>query len=219
MKYYSQYGQDKYVHTKFFHDLSGGVFVDVGAHDGITLNNTLFFEETLNWKGINIEPIPSVFENLKMNRPNCINLECAISNENSDSSAFLLGVGYTEMLSGLVNTYDQRHHQRMEHENKIYSGKKEIIQVHTKKLETVFDEYSINRVHYLTIDTEGGEFEVIKSINFDKVFIDLIQFEDNYSDIGSQIVAYLNTKQYKVVKNDVDIFMIHEKSPYATKLL
>jgi FkbM family methyltransferase len=217
MKYYSQYGQDEYVHKQFFHDLCDGTFVDVGAHDGVTINNTLFFEETLGWKGINIEPIPAVFESLKVNRPNCINLNCAISNEDSEQP-FLLAIGYAEMLSGLVNTYDPRHYQRLEIENHIHSGQKEIIQVKTRKLETILDEHSIKRIHYLTIDTEGAEFEVLKSINFDKVFIDLIQFEDNYSDIGAQIVEYLKTKRYKVVKGGGDIFMIHEDSPYAKRV-
>lgn len=217
MKYYSQYGQDEYVHKQFFYDLREGMFVDVGAHDGVTINNTLFFEETLGWKGINIEPIPAVFESLKSNRPNCININCAVSTEESDNSYFFLAIGYAEMLSGLVNTYDPRHYQRLEIENQIHSGQKEIIQVKTRKLETIFDEHSIKHVHYLTIDTEGAEFEVVKSINFDKVFIDLIQFEDNYSDTGAQIVDYLKTKRYKLVKGGGDIFMIHEDSPYTNR--
>ena len=39
----------------------------------------------------------------------------------------------------------------------------------SKKLETIFDENNISRVHYLSIDVEGAEFEVIKSINFEKI--------------------------------------------------
>ncbi len=61
MTYYSQHRQDEYLFKNFFYDTYNGVFVDVGAHDGIDLNNTLFFEKELHWKGINIEPIPSVF--------------------------------------------------------------------------------------------------------------------------------------------------------------
>ena len=56
--YYSQCDQDKYLHMNVFKDYKSGVFVDVGAHDGKTFNNTLFFEENYKWSGINIEPIP-----------------------------------------------------------------------------------------------------------------------------------------------------------------
>ena len=58
----------------------------------------------------------------------------------------------------------------------------EIIKVNTNKLETIFDKNNISKVNYLSIDVEGAEFEVIKSINFDKVFIDVIGFENNYDD-------------------------------------
>jgi FkbM family methyltransferase len=41
----------------------------------------------------------------------------------------------------------------------------EIIKVNTKKLETIFDENNVSHINYLSIDVEGAEFEVIKSIN------------------------------------------------------
>ena len=41
---------------------------------------------------------------------------------------------------------------------------------------------------------EGVEFEVIKSINFDKVFIDVIAFENNYIDKSIPIINYLFKK-------------------------
>jgi FkbM family methyltransferase len=57
----------------------------------------------------------------------------------------------------------------------------QIISVQTKRLETIFDEHNVSRINYLSIDVEGAEFEVIKSINFE-VFIDVIGFENNYRD-------------------------------------
>jgi hypothetical protein len=70
-KYYSQYGQDKFAHEKFFNNKKDGIFVDIGAHDGISYSNTYFFEKHLEWQGICIEPLPKVFEDLTTNR-NCI---------------------------------------------------------------------------------------------------------------------------------------------------
>lgn len=66
----SQYKQDKILEEKIFRGFKNGFFVDVGAHDGITINNTLYFEEYNMWKGLNIEANPDVFEKLKKNRPN-----------------------------------------------------------------------------------------------------------------------------------------------------
>lgn len=213
--YYSQCGQDKFLHTQVFKDFKGGVFVDVGAHDGRSINNTLFFEETLQWTGINIEPIPDIYAKLVYNRPSCINIQCAINKENGISD-FILNKGYTEMLSGLKEHYDPRHFDRLNNEISSKGGSTQIVQVETKRLESIFNLHNITHVHYLSIDVEGGEWPVIQSINFNKVYIDVIEFENNYPDSSSHIVAYLESKGYSLISGNHswDIMMIHKDSPF-----
>lgn len=118
------------------------------------------------------------------------------------------------MLSGIKNTYDSRHIERLNRENQQYGSSTKIIKVPTKKLETICDYYNILHINYLSIDVEGGEFEVIESINFDKVFIDVIQFENNYNDTAIPILKYLEGNNYVVVKRSKDIFMIHKNSSF-----
>jgi len=43
--FYSQYCQDRSLENCIFKSFKNGVFMDVGAHDGVDLNNTLFFEK------------------------------------------------------------------------------------------------------------------------------------------------------------------------------
>ena len=50
--FHSQDNQDKYLETNIFKGYINGVYVDVGAHDGISINNTLYFEKNNNWSGI-----------------------------------------------------------------------------------------------------------------------------------------------------------------------
>ena len=88
------------------------------------------------------------------------------------------------MLSGLKSFYDQRHYNRLCRENAIMNSTTDTILVETKKIETICRDHDIKHIHYLSIDVEGAEFEVIKSINFDTVFIDVIGFENNYPDVG-----------------------------------
>lgn len=213
MEYYSQHKQDYILETEIFNSFKNGFFVDVGAHDGKSINNTLHFENNHNWTGINIEPLPDVFNKLTQNRPKCKNYNVAID-ENEGESTFIRGVGYTEMISGLTKHYDPRHTNRLNTEINRYGGSKEELKVKTKRLESIFDENNIKHVHYLTIDVEGAEFAVIKSINFDKVFIDVIEFENNYDDVSVPIIKYLEDKGYKMYKKMADIFMIHNKSPF-----
>jgi len=209
--FYSQDNQDMFLEKTIFRGYKNGFFVDVGAHDGVSINNTLHFEKYNNWKGINIEPIKKVYDKLVNNRPNNINLNLAVCNNDGDTE-FLCNTGYTEMISGIKDNFDSRHWQRLQNENKIMGSTTEIIKVNTKKLETICDEYNISHINYLSIDVEGAEFEVIKSINFDKVFIDVIGFENNYDDNSIPIIKYLEDNNFVMIHKSLDIFMIHRKS-------
>lgn len=216
--FHSQFQQDELLEQFIFKGFKNGFFIDVGAHDGVSLNNTLYFEKQNNWNGINIEPIPSVFKKLTDNRKNCTNLNCAISLQNGTAD-FLLNTGYTEMLSGLKENYDSRHLNRLTHENEQYSAHTEIVKVPTRTLESICDEHDIKRIHYLSIDVEGAEFDVIRSINFDKIFIDVIEFESNYPDTSIPIVKYLEEKHYVLLSTQcIDIFMIHTDSIFYKNL-
>lgn len=211
--FYSQFKQDELLEQNVFKGYKNGIFMDVGAHDGVSINNTLYFEKNNNWTGYNIEPIKSVYEKLVINRPNSININCAVCNNNG-TAQFLCNTGYTEMISGLKDCFDIRHVLRLKNENEAMGSKTEIIKVKTKKLEDICDEYNIKHIDFLSIDVEGAEFEVIKSINFDKIFIDVIIFENNYNDVSVPIIDYLKNKNYIEIYNFKDIFMIHEKSKF-----
>lgn len=211
--FYSQDGQDSFLETYIFKGYTDGFFVDVGAHDGRTINNTLHFEEK-GWKGINIEPIKEVYEKLCLNRPNCVNINCAVSSVSGDRE-FILNKGYTEMLSGLLDTFHPNHFQRLYRENMQTNSNSEVIHVKTKRLDEILEDHNVKRVHYLSIDVEGAECEVIKSINFERVFIDVIGFEDNYKDASEKIVSYLVDKGYRIIHKSLDIFMIHKNSMFS----
>ena len=211
--FHSQDNQDKYLETNIFKGYKNGFYVDVGAHDGVSLNNTLYFEKNNNWRGINIEPIKKVFDNLVINRPNNINLNCAVCNNDGETD-FLCNIGYTEMISGIKDNFDIRHLHRLQRENIQYGSITEVIKVETKKLETILHENDISHINYLSIDVEGAEFEVIKSINFDKVFIDVIGFENNYNDVSVPIVEYLQNKGFIFIHQSLDIFMINKMSVF-----
>lgn len=107
--------------------------------------------------------------------------------------------------------YDIRHEHRLNKENNIHGSTTEIIEVETMKIETICDIHKISHINYLSIDVEGGEFELIKSINF-KVYIDVIGYENNYYDTSIPIIKYLEEKDYIVINICLDIFMIHKKS-------
>ncbi len=180
--YFSQpsVGQDNYLNEHIFKGKKNGIFVDIGAHDGITHSNTYFFEKELHWTGICIEPLPIVFEKLKQNRKSilvngCIGLQ-------SGESPFLMVEGYPEMLSGLQETYDPRHLDRLHAEIAQYGGSYTIALVKVYLLMDLLKLHEITHIDYLSIDTEGSEFAILKTIDFDRVTIDVLSIENNYKD-------------------------------------
>src|SRR5262249_14412066 len=121
--YQSQCAQDIFLDRWLFGGISGGIFVDIGAHDGGTGSNSYFFEKTRHWRGICIEPNPTVYAKLVENR-SCILRNCCIS-DRSGIVPFLKVSGYAEMLSGIVDKYDPQHRMRVQHELQEFGGSSE----------------------------------------------------------------------------------------------
>lgn len=215
--YHSQEKQDLLLDTHIFQGFKRGVFVEVGAWDGVCYSNTLFFEKERGWTGLTIEPHPDKYEELKKNRPSTVHLNVAVNDVN-EVVDFLTITGETSMLSGIKSHYDPRHLQRIENETKQLNTTYTTIPIQSKRLDTIFTEHNVQRVHYLSIDVEGSEFNVIRSIDFGKVFIDVIGFENNYPDKSGVIIEYLKTKGYvKSSVESIDIFMIHTSSPFHSR--
>ena len=181
MKFYSQYSQDKIIYNKFFKNKKNGVFIEIGADDGIDKSNTLFFEETLNWTGIAIEARKNAYDKLKNNRK-CICINAVLSDKEEDVE-FMSIDGYGKGLSGMVDKYDDKHVKRISNEIKNEKNKgHEIIKVKTSKLNNILEKHEIFYVDYLSIDTEGSELSILKTIDFSKFHIEIIDCEDNYND-------------------------------------
>lgn len=156
---YSQYGQDLAV-LDLLENISSGVFIDIGANDGLTFSNSLLFEEK-GWQGICVEPHPLIFEELKKQRGcQCVNACIA----DHDSSVDFLAVnGPAHMLSGIEDFMDQGHKIRIDKEIQERGGSKQRIRVETLSPRTLIERYSISQIDFLSVDTEGCELPILRS--------------------------------------------------------
>ncbi len=207
---YGQYGQDGYVNEHYFKNRRGGVFIDIGAHNGMTYSNTYFFEKELGWTGICIEPLPERFAELQVCR-SCICIQGCVADTDGVSQLLKVSSPYvnTEMLSGLQDKYDPRHFERMKIEVATYGGSYEYIDVQCYKLNGLLEKNGITHVNFLSIDTEGGEFDILSSIDFSKYKIDVITVEDNYGD--SRFISFLEEKGYTLITRlGMDLLFVHK---------
>jgi FkbM family methyltransferase len=200
LQFYSQYKQDQYVYEKFFQNKRNGIFVDIGAHDGVTLSNTCFFEKSMGWTGICVEPIPEVYNRLKANR-NCLCIQGCIFDD-LENVPFLMITGWAEMLSGIVENYDPQHVERIQREINSNGGHSEVINVKCYNLTQLLLDNHIQHVDYLSIDTEGGEFNILRSIDFNRVDIDVIEVENNYQEPFQEFLEPFGYKKVCVLGPD-----------------
>lgn len=206
--YYSQFKQDEYLNNAIFKNKKNGVFIDIGAYDGVLLSNSYFFEKSLGWHGICIEPMPHVYKQLCENR-SAICIEGCI-NPDKKTAEFLMISGYSDMLSGIIDLYDPLHMQRVEHEVAIYNQKAEKITVACYQINDILSENDISHVDYLSLDTEGGEYEILTSIDYDTYTIDVLSVENNFKE--ERFRKFLSTKGYRLVKNlGCDEIYIHNR--------
>jgi FkbM family methyltransferase len=164
---------EKKIH-EFFNFKTDGFFVDIGAHNGLSLSNTKFLEDA-GWNGICIEPHPNVFNQLVENRK-CQKVNCALWDKDTKVN-FLSLSGYTEMLSGIYESYDSRHYNRILNELNHHGGQSEMIEIDAKRFESVVDR---KKIDFLSIDTEGSELQILSQIDFNKFDIGLICVENNF---------------------------------------
>lgn len=192
--YFSQYKQDKFLNEVVFLNKKEGFFIDIGAHDGILFSNSLFFERVNGWSGICVEPNPSVFNKLMSNRKS-INLNVCIGSENKKVK-FTQIEGYSEMLSGITEKYDGRHIERINNDILIKGGKINEIEVDMITLSDVI-ELRNKRIDFISIDTEGNEFDIVSSIDFDLLDVKSLVVENNYKD--NRTAAHLNSLGFKLI--------------------
>lgn len=208
LEFHSQFDQDRYLYQKFFKEKRNGIFVDIGAHDGVTFSNTYFFEKTMGWTGICIEPIPEVFECLKNARDALCIQGCISSHQGT--VPFLRIKGDSEMLSGILNNYDPEHLNRVQKELEAYGGSAEIITVLCYDLTTLLLSQGLSHIDYMSIDTEGGELEILKSLDFQSIEVEVIDVENNLGT--DRFKDFLEPLGYKrVIKLGVDEIYAREK--------
>jgi len=206
---FSQLKQDVEV-LEIYNNLKNGFFIEIGANDGIKYSNTYLLEKYYNWKGICIEPIPSLFNTLCKNRPNSICCKNAVYNQSNLNMLFNISNTNT-LLSGMHNHYDNANIKN------IVDSDKEQILVKTITLNDLLIKYNSPKfIHYLSLDTEGTELEILQSVDFSKYTFGLIDIEHNFIEPKrSQIreLLVLNGYNYRR-QNKFDDCYIHKSILY-----
>ena len=167
----SQLRQDLFVlcETDF---MRGGYFVEFGATNGHSLSNTHLLEKEFSWSGILAEPALVWHSELHANRPNSSIEELCVW---SDSDSLL---EFSETTDPELSTLD--FFGSIDH-SVAKARKVRSYNVQTISLLDLLRKYNAPKhIDYLSIDTEGSEFEILNSFDFTEYSFGVITCEHNY---------------------------------------
>ena len=189
--------------------------VVVGAHIGVHIKSEI--ENFKKDKILLIEPVPHNIEAIKKNLSDYKNViieQITLGSKKEIRDFYFIKEDSISKLkkhwaSG-IGSFDKEH--ILSHKSKRFDVKENDIKkinIQCLKFSDLIDKYSINSIHKLLIDVEGSEYEILKDIDLDKIYIKNIIFEykhfDGYFKQGNkfnEITLRLKNNDYKIIKLD-----------------
>lgn len=165
-----------------------GYFIEFGATDGIEKSNTYLLEKKYRWKGILAEPDPRWHESLHRNRTAIIDTSCVWKYSNQEMEFCATD---DPELSTIKEFAGRDLHREKRKSNKTFFVK-------SISLSDLLAKHKApENIDYLSIDTEGSEFEILRHFDFDKYNIAVITCEHNFNLERNNIFELLRSKGYR----------------------
>ena len=196
LKARSQIGQDLFVQAtlNFKQD---GYFVEFGATNGVDLSNSFMLEKSFGWNGILAEPAMFWHDALKKNRECNIDTACVWRVSNSSLEFNEVNAAAHSTLNSFS---DGDCHASLRKKGRKYK-------VETISLVDLLDKHRAPAdIDYLSLDTEGSEFEILNAFDFDKYRFKIITCEHNHTANRDKIYSLLSARGYQRTMESVSDF-------------
>lgn len=179
-------------------------FLEFGATDGISLSNSHMLESHFGWTGILAEPSPQWHYELKKNRPNTeILTECIWKSSGEKLDFFVSDIGVLSTLSDFKESDISSMPGNTE--RRVKNGK--TIKVDTISINDVMEKnFNGQAPSYISIDTEGSEYEILKSFDFEKYQPVVFTIEHNFTNLQDKIDNLMISKGYVRVFRKITAF-------------
>jgi FkbM family methyltransferase len=195
--FHSQLGQDKWIIGKVFPGVRDGYFVDVGAWDAVQHSNSKALED-LGWDGICIDPFPRNWKNRR-----CQLFREVVYDRKGEKIEF--------RLAGPFSGIDE--HIGIWRE--LTQGGR-VVELTTTTLADILQRANAPKyIHYVSIDVEGAELEVLRGFPFSEYTVGAFTIEHNFEEPRrTQIRQLLEQHGYRLARQqDVDDWYLLDREP------
>jgi FkbM family methyltransferase len=175
-----------------------GYFVEAGGADGIVHSNSYLFEKELGWSGLIGEPSSQWHRALEDSR-SCHVERRALARKTGD--LLLFSETRDPLFSGASHTGDS-----------ITAGsiKSKVVKTYEVGTVSLVDSLNAHRapeiIDFISLDTEGGELEILKGWHGEKYQFKFVSIEHNYRSDRAGIVSFMRGMGYQLVFENISRF-------------
>ena len=184
---YSQHGEQAVIVA---HCGEPGVFLDIGANDGLTFSNTRALVD-LGWRGVHVEPGAAAFAKLKQNLPNACAYKVAVSDQDGEAPFHESDANSRHMISSLLDFERQKW--------RCYTFA--TVQVETVTVASLLRRAELSRVDFLSIDAEGSDLLIFRQFDLSALGVRLVCVEHNGKSL-TEFDAHAASHGFKRIFNN-----------------
>lgn len=169
-----------------------GVFVELGANNGISQSNTFYLEKLKGWRGVLIEPLPRLYEQAKKNRQNAqvFNAAC-VPFGFEEPYIEMMDLGLMSFVDGALTAQDREKHLQTGSE---FNQSMHKVRVPTKTLNDILISSGVQHIDFLSLDVEGYEASVLQGLDLERFAPRYLLIEARYRDeVEAVINSYYET--------------------------
>lgn len=194
-RHYSQYGEDAVVEG-LLERVQDGFFVDVGCFHPRKYNNTYHLYKR-GWRGVNIDLDAVKIRGFRLARPRDTSIHCAISDDPpTDGRITVYSFGFYT----LIQTLSPERAEEFSRKTRLQPAAQT---VPCQTLQAVLDAtpYRGRRIDYLSVDCEGHDLQVLRSLDWKMYRPRLVTIEcegDFRVVMDSEITLFMRALGYEL---------------------
>lgn len=210
--FFSQSGEDRGLLERYFSApyVCRGVFVELGALDGIKYSNTKFFEEQMGWRGVLIEGQPDNARALATNRPRAVTVQEAVCPAGTHNVTFTGRAG--DAVGGLLDAMTPEHLKRY-----LRDHVKDQTVVPCRPLGDILHASGVSKVDFFILDVEGGERIVLDTMDWDIPVRVWVVEVGRGEDRDKEVIEMFLSHGYVRSEWDIRTFCPKDKRKYCGK--